>query len=138
MRSRVWWATVIAVALATSGFAGEARARKPRLELRTNFGASLAPVRIMAVAELVGGEDVEEFYCVGLRWDWGDGTRSYRESDCDPFEAGMDVTRFFSARHAYYRPGAYDVRVTLVRADREVAVARTTVRILGRVASSAW
>ena len=138
MRSRVGWATVIAVALATSGFAGEARARKPRLELRTNFGASLAPVHVMAVAELVGGEDLEEFYCVGLRWDWGDGTRSYRESDCDPFEPGMDVARFFSARHAYYRPGQYSVRVSLVRADREVAVARATVRILGRVASSAW
>jgi hypothetical protein len=129
---------VIAVALATSGFAGEARARKPRLELRANLAASLAPVRVMAVAELVGGEDLEEFYCVGLRWDWGDGTRSYRESDCDPFEEGMDVARFFSARHAYYRPGVYDVRVSLVRADREVAVARTTVRIHGRVASGAW
>jgi hypothetical protein len=138
MRRRVGWATVIAVALATSGFAGEAQARKPRLELRTNFGMSLAPVRVMAVAELVGGEDLEEFYCVGLRWDWGDGTRSYRESDCDPFEAGVDVTRFFSARHAYYRPGTYNVRVSLVRADREVAVARRTVRILGRVASSSW
>jgi hypothetical protein len=30
------------------------------------------------------------------------------------------------------------VRVTLVRADREVAVARSHVRILGRVASSSW
>ncbi len=138
MRSRVGWATVVAVALATSGVAGEARARKPRLELRTNFGASLAPVRIMAVAELVGGDNLEEFYCVGLLWEWGDGTRSYRESDCDPFEAGMDVARFFSARHAYYRPGSYDVRVSLVRADREVAVARTSVQILGRVASSSW
>jgi hypothetical protein len=138
MRRRVGWATVIALALATSGFAGEARARKPRLKLRTNFVASLAPVRVMAVAELVGGENLEEFYCVGLRWDWGDGTRSYRESDCDPFEAGMNVARFFSARHAYYRPGTYRVRVSLVRADREVAVARTQVRILGRVASSSW
>jgi hypothetical protein len=129
---------VIAVALATSGFAGEARARKPRLKLRANHGAAMAPVPVMAVAELVGGEDLEEFYCVGLRWDWGDGTLSYRESDCDPFEAGMEVDRFFSARHAYRWPGTYRMRVSLIRADREVAVAGTSVRILGRVASQAW
>ncbi len=138
MRSRVGWATVIAVALATSGFAGEARARKPRLKLRANYGAAIGPVPVMAVAELVGGENLEEFYCVGLRWDWGDGTRSYQESDCDPFESGMEVARFFSARHRYAQSGDYDVRVTLIRADREVAAARTFVRILGRVASSSW
>ena len=50
----------------------------------------------------------------------------------------MEVDRFFSARHAYVRPGTYDVRVTLIRADREVAAARTFVRILGRVASRSW
>jgi hypothetical protein len=129
---------VIAVALATSGFAGEARVRKPRLELRTTVRSAIAPVPVMAVAELVGGEDLEEFYCAGLRWDWGDGTRSYHEADCEPFEAGMEVDRFFSARHAYRQPGTYDVRVSLVRADREVAVARTLVRIVGRVAWRTW
>ena len=138
MRSRVGWATVIAVALATSGFAGEARARKPRLEVRTNHVASLAPVRVMAFAELVGGEDLEEFYCVGLRWDWGDGTRSYQEADCDPFEADVEVDRLFSARHAYRQPGDYRVRVSLVRADRVVAAAATSVRIFGFVARRAW
>ena len=138
MRSRVWWATVIAVALATSGFAGEARARKPRLKVRTNHVASLAPARVMAVAELVGGEDLEDFYCVGLRWKWGDGTHSYRESDCDPFEEGMEVDRLFSARHAYRQPGSSSVRVSLVRADREVAVAATSVQILGIVARRTW
>ena len=129
---------MIAVALATSGIAGEAGARKPRLQLRTTQRAMLSPVRIMAVAELVGGEDLEEFYCVGLLWDWGDGTRSYRESDCDPFEAGMEVDRFFSARHAYVRPGDYRVRISLRRADGEVAAASTSVRVLSRVASSTW
>jgi hypothetical protein len=138
MRSQAGWATVIAVALATSGFAGEAQARKPRLELRTTSLAAITPVPVVAVAELVGGEDLEEFYCAGLSWDWGDGTRSYHEADCEPYAAGMEVDRFFSARHAYVRPGEYDVRVSLIRADREVAVARTSVRILGRVAWQTW
>ena len=138
MRSRVWWATVIAVALAASAAAGEARARKPRLKVRTTHSHGFSPVQVMAVAELVGGEDLEEYYCVGLEWDWGDGTRSYRESDCDPFETGMEVDRFFSARHVYRRPGLYRVRVSLVRAEREVAVARASVRMLDRYASARW
>ncbi len=138
MRSRVWWATVIAVALAASAAAGEARARKPRLKIRATHSLALTPVWVLAVAELVGGEDIEDFYCVGLEWDWGDGTRSYRESDCDPFEAGMQIARFFSARHMYAGPGEYHVRVSLVRADRRIAAARTSVRILSRLASSRW
>lgn len=135
MRSRVGWATVIAVALATTGFAGEARARKPRLEVRTTQSLKSTPVQVTAVAELVGGEDVEDFYCVGLEWDWGDGTRSYRESDCDPFEDGMEIARFFSARHVYVVPGDYRVRVTLVRAERAVAAAGSNVQIMGRLAA---
>ena len=138
MRSRVWWATVIAVALAASAAAGEARARKPRLKIRATHSLALTPVWVLAVAELVGGEDIEDFYCVGLEWDWGDGTRSYRESDCDPFEAGMEIAQFFSARHMYPGPGEYHVRVSLVRADRRIAAARTSVRILSRLASSRW
>lgn len=138
MRSRVGWAAVIAVALGTSGFAGEAQPRKPRLEVRTRHGLSFGPTQVVAVAELVGGEDLEEFYCVGLRWDWGDGARSYHEADCEPFEAGMEITRFFSARHVYGGPGMYRVRVSLVRADREVAVAGSSIHILGQVASSSW
>ena len=138
MRSQLLWAPVIAVALAASAAAGEARARKPRLEVRTTLSGGFTPVRVMAVAELVGGEDVEDFYCVGLEWDWGDGTRSFRESDCDPFEAGMEIRRFFSARHLYAVPGEYRVRVSLVRAERQVARAGALVRIMGRFASSRW
>ena len=138
MRSRVWWATVIVIALAASAAAGEARARKPRLEVRTTHSLGFTPVQVMAVAELVGGQDLEDYYCVGLEWDWGDGTRSYRESDCDPFEAGMEIDRFFSARHVYAVPGEYRVRVSLVRAERRVARAGASVRIMSRFASSRW
>jgi hypothetical protein len=129
---------VIAVALATSGLAGEARARKPRFEVRTARPVSLTPMYAQFVAELVGGDDLEEYYCLGLLWEWGDGTRSYRESDCDPFEPGIEVDRLFSARHAYVRPGLYRMRVSLVRAGREVAGASTWVEIVGHVARSSW
>ena len=134
MRSRQMSLALIAVALATPSIAGEAMARKPRLEVRTNYRVALGPVQVMAVAELVGGHDLEEFYCAGLEWDWGDGNRSFRESDCDPFEPGMELDRFFSARHVYVSPGLYPVRVRLLRSDEVIAVAGTNVRVVGRVA----
>jgi hypothetical protein len=138
MRWRVCSMALIAVALATSGIAGEAQARKPRFELRTTFRLTLAPTRVMAVAELVGGEDLEEYYCAGLEWDWGDGNRSFQESDCDPFEPGMEVDRFFSARHVYAQAGLYHVRVRLRRAGKDVAVARAQVRVPGRSTARMW
>jgi hypothetical protein len=92
----------------------------------------------MAVAELVGGEDLEEFYCAGLEWDWGDGNRSFQESDCDPYEPGMEVDRFFSARHVYAGPGQYRVQVSLRRAGQSVAAARTDVIIPGHNLARAW
>jgi hypothetical protein len=129
---------LMAVALASSGIAGEARARKPRLEVRTSVPSRMAPVQIVAIAELVGGEDLEEFYCTGLEWDWGDGSRSFRESDCDPFAPGTEVDRFFSARHAYRAPGLYNVRIRLRRAGHDVALARTQVMIPGSSLARAW
>jgi len=128
---------LIAVALATPGIAGEAKARKPRLEVRTNYQAAITPVRVTVIAELVGGADLEEFYCAGLEWDWGDGNRSFRESDCDPFEPGMELDRLFTGRHVYGSPGVYPVRVRLHRAGRVIAAARTDVRVVGHTAS-AW
>lgn len=134
MRRRAFGMALIAVALATPSIAGEAMARKPRLEVRTNYRVALSPVQVMAVAELVGGHDLEEFYCAGLEWDWGDGSRSFRESDCEPFEPGMELDRFFSARHVYQSPGVYPLRVRLRRSGEVIAVARIDVRVVGRVA----
>ena len=133
MRCRAFGMALITVALATPGIAGDTRARKPRLEVRTSSRVAITPA-VMVVAELVGGEDLEEFYCAGLEWDWGDGDRSFRESDCDPYKAGMELDRFFSARHVYPGPGFYRVRVRLRRAGSVVAAAQMEIRVVGRMA----
>jgi len=136
---RLAGATLFVVAVATPGWTGDAKAaRKPRLEVRTTRTLALPPVRVVAIAELVGGQDLEEFYCVGLEWDWGDGTKSYRESDCVPFEPGASVDRLFSARHVYQAAGSYQVRVRLRRSDRDVARAQTSVQVGGLMAASRW
>ena len=120
------------VALVVPATAGDGRgAKKPRLDLRASPRMSLMPVDVLVVAELVGGDAIEDFYCPAIEWDWGDGGRSAHEADCPPFQPGMEMERRHSASHAYRRSGEYSVRVTLRRVGRPLAVACTVVTIGG-------
>ena len=126
------FAVAVVLSLAGVAVAGEGgKPTRPRLDVRASPRVAFAPREILVIGELKGGQDVEDFYCPGLEWDWGDGSRSARESDCSPFEAGMRLDRFFTARHAFRAPGEYNVRLTLHRADRTVAVASVAVTVYG-------
>ncbi len=119
---------LLILTLAAPGQGGEARPKKPRLDLRATPRLGLAPARVLATAELVGGETADEdFYCPLLEWDWDDGTRSVREADCLPFEPGAALERHFTADHVYRRSGNYSLRVTLRRASRSLAAASISV-----------
>jgi PKD domain len=124
---------VLAVALAASGFA-ETKPKRPRLDVRASPRVAMSPARVVAVVQLVGGDDVEEYYCPGLEWDWGDGSVSFRESDCEPFEPGATVQRRYSASHVYASPGNYSVRVSLRRAEHTLASNAAQVMVRGFVA----
>lgn len=134
MRLRAGVVPLIALALATSAAAGT-RPTKPRFDIRASPRIAFSPVHVLVVAELKGGDDLEEFYCPGLEWDWGDGTRSLYEADCAPFEPGMSLERRFSARHVFRQAGEFDVQVRLRRADRSLATATVHVSVEGRSAS---
>ena len=95
------------------------------------------PVRSV-LPELVGGDETEEYHCPRLEWDWGDGTRSERESDCEPYDGVTPVERRYSARHVYRSPGQYDIRLTLRRASRVVAVGTTAVAVQGGPGADAY
>ena len=126
------WAAVAVLSCAGLVAGGEGgRPKRPRLDLRASPRVAFSPVEILVIADLKGGQDIEDFYCPGLEWDWGDGSRSAQESDCSPFEAGTTLDRFFTARHAFRAPGAYGVRLTLRRAGRTVAVASVPVTVYG-------
>jgi len=103
--------------------------RKPRLDLRAMPRMALPPVEVFVVAELVGGQELEEYYCPGLEWDWDDGARSAHEADCAPFEPGIDLERRFTAHHVYRAPGEYNIRLTMRRASRSVSVATAQVLV---------
>src|SRR5512140_3292819 len=114
-RSAALAAAVLLLSGGLSAGSGNTDSGKPRLDLRASPRMAFPPVNVLLTAELKGGETVEEFYCPGLEWDWGDGSRSAQESDCPPFEQGMDLQRFFTARHAYGAPGTYEVKLRMRR-----------------------
>ena len=86
MRTTTLTAIIIA-ALATAGFTAE-KTRKPRLDLRAAPRMAFSPVNVLLTAELMGGDDVDQFYCPEIEWNWDDGGKSVHESDCAPLEAG--------------------------------------------------
>jgi len=126
---RAFAGTLVLLALAAPIVAAENGAR-PRLDLRATPRVAFSPTLVSATAELAGGDEIEDFYCPELEWDWDDGARSARGSDCAPFQAGhSDFERFFSAEHVYRQAGSYNVKITMKRAGRTLAVANTRVDV---------
>jgi len=106
---------------------------RPRvsLSLKANPPISFSPARIVVSAELKGpvGDD-GELYCPRLEWDWGDGTRSEANVDCEPFEPGKStIQRRWTATHTYDTAGNYRVQLRLRRGDRFVLGGNTTVQV---------
>jgi hypothetical protein len=129
MRSAL--AGIISVALVAPLFAAQdsPRPRKPRLDLRATPRMAFSPTVVLLTAELAGGDNVEDYYCPEVVWEWDDGGRSAHGQDCAPIEEGGEFQRRFTANHAYRRAGVYTVRVTLKRGDRTLAAATTTVNV---------
>jgi hypothetical protein len=127
MRAATLTAIIIA-SLATAGSSAE-KARKPRLDLRAAPRMAFSPVNVLLTAELQGGDDADQFYCPELEWNWDDGGRSVQESDCPPLEAGGTFERRFTAEHAFRQAGTYNVKVTMRKANRSIAVATATVTV---------
>jgi PKD repeat protein len=121
-------AAMISVIVVTSGFSAE-KSRKPRLELRASPRMAFSPVNVLLTAELTGGDEHEDLHCPAIHWDWDDGAKSSQESDCDPMESGGTLERRYTAHHAYRQAGTYNVKITMMRANRTVAVASTTINV---------
>ena len=100
--------------------AGE-KVKKPQLDLRASPRFAFSPATVLLTAELKGGDDHPAFYCPEIEWDWDDGGRSVRESDCAPAEEGGAMARRFTANHNFRQAGTYNVKVTLRRNDKSIA-----------------
>ena len=122
-------AAALLVAWAGAGQADEPKGKKPKLDLRANPRMAFSPVNVFFTAEFMGGDDLEEYHCPEIEWDWDDGGKSVQESDCQPFTPGTKIERRFTANHAYRQAGTYNVKITMRRAERPLAVASATVTV---------
>jgi hypothetical protein len=121
-------AALAVLGLALPVLGSETKLKKPNLNLRAAPRFAFSPVNVLFTAELTGGDDVEEFYCPELEWEWDDGGKSVQEPDCDPFEAGKTkIERRFTAAHEYRVASTYNVKVSLKRTGKAFAV--QTVRV---------
>lgn len=133
-------AVLVALALAFPGLAvaqddskqdEKKKGKKPALELRASPRFGFSPMNVLFTAELKGGDDVEEYYCPEVEWEWGDGGKSVQEGDCPPFEPGVSkIQRHFSIEKEYRRAGVFNVQVSLKRTNKTFAKShvRVTVR----------
>jgi len=129
--NRTTLATFVLVTFAAASAAGDAKPRKPRLDVRATPRMTFSPAHVLLTAELTGGDDLEDYHCPEIEWDWDDGGKSVHEADCTPFEAGVTrIERRFTANHVFRKAGTYDVKVTMRRSNRPLA--RSTVRITVR------
>jgi hypothetical protein len=101
-----------------------AKARRPALALRIDRSVGIAPMRVTLTADLIGGaDDYQDFYCPTIEWDWGDGTRSAKSFDCEPYEPHISkIVRHFSVEHRFDE-GEYFVTFRLKSEEKQLASA---------------
>src|SRR3954447_12798271 len=119
---------IAAVTFSSGAFADN---KKPKVSVKANPAMGMSPVRVVVTADLEGGaNDDEEFYCLGVEWEWGDDTRSTNNADCDPYVAGKsEIKRRFSADHVYRSSGEYRVQFRLKKKDKTIGAGSTSVRV---------
>ena len=110
---------------------GQGGNKKPSLSLKASPSVSFAPARIVVVAEVKGGpDDLEEFYCPTVEWEWGDFTSSTVEADCDPYEPGKsEIKRRYTVEHRFKNPGAFKIILRLKKGNKIVASANSQIQV---------
>lgn len=117
---------------ATSSYGGD----DPKLTVNSKTIQQLPPglaargfgVRYDFTAVLDGDiNDPKTYYCLDEVWDWGDGTDSVHEPDCDPYEDGVELKKTFYDNHVFGRGTFY---VTFVLMDGDEIVLKGEKQIL--------
>jgi hypothetical protein len=112
-----------------TGAEDKKKLKKPVLELRSSPRFAFSPASVLFTAELKGGDDVEELYCPEVEWEWGDGGKSLKEADCDPWADGTAIDRRFTSTHVFQTAGMYLVKVTLRKSGRDLATQNVEITI---------
>ena len=110
---------------------GKKETKRASLSLKATPPIAFSPANIVVTAELKGGSDTDdELYCPSLEWDWGDGTKSEFNADCEPFEAGKSsIKRRFTASHTYNMADTYRVLLRLRRGSKTIVGGNTSIQV---------
>jgi hypothetical protein len=112
---------------------------KPRVAIRAphhvmppKAGTNAAPVRIYVD---ILGELTEEWWCPEIVVEWPDGTRTKRESDCEPFTgSAAQVAAGQTWSFARWLPSGNNViRVHVYRNGNKIGSTFATVRVVGQL-----
>jgi hypothetical protein len=106
---------------------------KPEIELRVTPPLGVAPMRVVATAELVkGADDYPDYYCPRVQWDWADNTKSETIDDCAPYEPGKsEIRRRFAQQHVFREPGIYRIVFQLRQGTKVVGSATIKIEVHG-------
>jgi len=85
----------------------------PSIEVVPEPTAGEGPLTVNFTAILRGAADDSTFYCLGLKWDFGDGQGEAAIPTCPPYSSSEGVQTRYQASHKYERPGTYTVTFTL-------------------------
>jgi hypothetical protein len=126
-------AAALAISVRPQAAALQNRKPRPDIELRDTPPVGVAPLRIVATAELKGGDDdYSDFYCPKIQWEWSDGTTSESADDCDPYEKGKsEIRRRYSVQHTYKDAGAYRIIFHLQQGTKNVGSATIKLEVHG-------
>ena len=110
----------------------------PKVTVRANPALGVAPLRVVATAELEGGADDDpQYYCLKVVWRWGDASESTTEADCEPYAPGKsEIKRHFAVEHRYKEPGRFELSVLFKQGDKEIASGRVTINVQGEAATA--
>ena len=122
---------LVLVALgAPAAAADRSGASSPHLDVRATPRSAFPPALVLVTGQLVGGDDLEEFYCPTLEWDWGDDTRSEATQDCEPYEAGRsEIRRRFTAEHTFQHGGNFKVMFRIKRKDKIITAVSSNIQV---------
>lgn len=89
---------------------------EPRVTVRLSQRVGIAPVRVRVIATV--RDDHQELRCPGFRLDYGDGSSSSQQSDCDPYGQEEERPHLWVIKqprgHVYYVAGEYDVTFSIL------------------------
>jgi hypothetical protein len=128
---RVARSLAAALLLLLTPFSHGAPATKPKLTLKALPAIGTTSTIFLFQAILSGGEDTEDFYCLGIEWIWEEQLdSSLNEAECPPFKPGETrIERSFSEEQTFHSPGPHVVKVVLRKGEKVIGTASVSVRV---------